>query len=215
MLLACVARCNTCAGAHLTCSTLLCLHFAFAPPCSPSFDLLRLYTTGNSCTPPCDPADPNYPACDPGHKGICGTNGAPYPEEFWNCADISIGAATPGGTPSGGTPSSGGGGGCTSSVVVKSGDSCWAISQAAGMTVSALQSLNPTATCSNLHIGQTLCVTGGTSGGGGCSKKAVVKSGDSCWAISQADGTTVSALQAANPGVNCSNLQIGQSLCLP
>lgn len=52
------------------------------------------YLTGNSCNPPCDITDPTYSAAtnscqDVGNMGICGVNGA-YPEEFWNCADISI-----------------------------------------------------------------------------------------------------------------------------
>lgn len=43
------------------------------------------YLTGNSCTPPCEPADPNYapsnPAkgCDKQAMGICGQSGN-YPE---------------------------------------------------------------------------------------------------------------------------------------
>ncbi|KAL8689314.1 MAG: hypothetical protein Q9218_004991 [Villophora microphyllina] len=42
-----------------------------------------------------------------------------------------------------------------------------------------------------------------------------IKSGDTFWAISQQLGISVDALQAANPGVNPSTLQIGQVINLP
>ncbi len=55
------------------------------------------YLTGNSCTPPNEPTE--YLGSS-GNIGECG-QGAPYPEEFWNCADVVIKSA--GGSP---TPSS-------------------------------------------------------------------------------------------------------------
>ena len=42
-----------------------------------------------------------------------------------------------------------------------------------------------------------------------------IKSGDTFWSIAQSHGTTVGALEAANPGVNPSGLQIGQVINLP
>ena len=42
------------------------------------------WLSGNSCVPPGDPRGPNDPL------GSCGGTGS-NPEEFWNCADISIG----------------------------------------------------------------------------------------------------------------------------
>jgi len=39
-----------------------------------------------------------------------------------------------------------------------------------------------------------------------------VVSGDTCWAIANANGITVAQLQSYNPGVDCNNLQIGQQL---
>lgn len=52
------------------------------------------YLTGNSCVPP------NEPAKYVGTSGMaeCGGN-APYPEEFWNCADIKIAPAGSSPTP--------------------------------------------------------------------------------------------------------------------
>ncbi|GAB4815625.1 hypothetical protein N2152v2_008081 [Parachlorella kessleri] len=48
------------------------------------------WTTGNSCVPPGSPFG--------GNSGVCGDGGA-YPEEFWNCADISIGGDAAPSTP--------------------------------------------------------------------------------------------------------------------
>ncbi|KAF6256159.1 hypothetical protein COO60DRAFT_139667 [Scenedesmus sp. NREL 46B-D3] len=50
------------------------------------------YLTGNSCWPPCSKEDPTFPNCRPPTYALpyCGTQGAAYPEEFWNCADIRI-----------------------------------------------------------------------------------------------------------------------------
>ena len=42
-----------------------------------------------------------------------------------------------------------------------------------------------------------------------------IKSGDTFWSIAQAHGTSVGAIQAANPGVNPSSLQVGQIIHLP
>eukprot|EP00877_Chromochloris_zofingiensis_P007165 jgi/Chrzof1/2701/Cz11g25210.t1 len=57
------------------------------------------YLTGHKCIPPCQRSDRYYPNCrnDPKYAGTylkdtdyCGNPWAAYPEEFWNCADISI-----------------------------------------------------------------------------------------------------------------------------
>ena len=42
-----------------------------------------------------------------------------------------------------------------------------------------------------------------------------IKSGDTFWSIAQAHGTSVGAIEAANPGVNPSALQVGQVINLP
>ena len=42
-----------------------------------------------------------------------------------------------------------------------------------------------------------------------------IKSGDTFWSIAQAHGTSVAAIEAANPGVNPSSLHVGQVIKLP
>lgn len=50
------------------------------------------WLAGHNCWPPCDKADPTYPACKaPTYQlPFCGSPGSGYPEEYWNCADIKI-----------------------------------------------------------------------------------------------------------------------------
>ncbi|MDI3270652.1 MAG: LysM domain-containing protein, partial [Bacillota bacterium] len=42
-----------------------------------------------------------------------------------------------------------------------------------------------------------------------------VQAGDTFYSLAQKYGTTVAAIQAANPGVDPSKLQIGQVICIP
>lgn len=114
------------------------------------------------------------------------------------------------------------GGGCpagTSPYVIRSGDTFYAIAQRNGITVAQLTAANPGVNPNALRIGQTICVPGrGTPGGGACpagSAPYVIRSGDTFYAIAQRFGLTVAALQAANPGVNPNALQIGQLICIP
>lgn len=50
------------------------------------------------------------------------------------------------------------------------------------------------------------------SGPSGC-QSYTVKSGDTCYSIWTAHGQTEAQFDALNPGINCSNLQIGQQVC--
>ncbi|MEW6182169.1 MAG: LysM domain-containing protein [Bacillota bacterium] len=43
----------------------------------------------------------------------------------------------------------------------------------------------------------------------------VIRSGDTFWLLAQCYNTTVEAIQAANPGADPYNLQIGQVVCIP
>ncbi|WIA21942.1 hypothetical protein OEZ85_004308 [Tetradesmus obliquus] len=53
------------------------------------------YMTASTCWPPCPEKNKGEPTCE--NKQVfltCGTGWAQYPEEFWNCADVSIAGAT-------------------------------------------------------------------------------------------------------------------------
>ncbi|KAJ6619618.1 RlpA-like double-psi beta-barrel-protein domain-containing protein-containing protein [Mycena sp. CBHHK59/15] len=70
----------------------------------------------------------------------------------------------------------------------------------------------------DLQIGQVLCLSGG--GGpppsGGCGQTYTVVSGDTCADIESRTGVSDSQLHVLNPSINsgCTNLQIGQVLCV-
>ncbi|KAJ6504937.1 RlpA-like double-psi beta-barrel-protein domain-containing protein-containing protein [Mycena vulgaris] len=112
--------------------------------------------------------------------------------------------------------------GCAQTYTVASGDTCSAIESRTGLSDAQLHSLNPSINggCTNLQIGQVLCLSGGSSGGGGsgggCAQTYIVVSGDSCAAIESRTGVSDAQLHALNPSINsgCTNLQIGQVLCL-
>ena len=104
---------------------------------------------------------------------------------------------------------------------VKSGDTFYLLAKRFGTTVSAIQAANPGVNPNNLQIGQVICIPGATGGPGpspGCPSgtfQYTVKSGDTFYKLAKRFGTTASAIQAANPGVNPNNLQIGQVICIP
>ncbi|KAJ7861621.1 hypothetical protein B0H13DRAFT_1638994, partial [Mycena leptocephala] len=124
-----------------------------------------------------------------------------------------------------GTETSGGGGGseCAQPYTVVGRDTCAAIESKTGVSDAQLHSLNPAinSACTNLQVGQTLCLKAGTGGGGGgsgggCTQTYTVVSGDTCAAIESKTGASDAQLRAQNPAINsaCTNLSIGQTLCL-
>ncbi|KAJ7622125.1 RlpA-like double-psi beta-barrel-protein domain-containing protein-containing protein [Roridomyces roridus] len=110
------------------------------------------------------------------------------------------------------------GGECTKSYTVVSGDTCNLVEAKNGVSDATLHSLNPAINsgCTNLQIGQVLCVAGKNGGSGSCPQKYTVVSGDNCAAIEARFGLSDSALHSMNPSINsgCTNLQIGQVLCV-
>ncbi|KAF7378498.1 hypothetical protein MSAN_00277200 [Mycena sanguinolenta] len=129
------------------------------------------------------------------------------------CTNLSIGQTLCIQAGTGGSSSSG----CTQTYTVKSGDTCSAIETATGVSDAELHALNPAINsgCTNLSVGQTLCLSGSGSGGG-CTQTYTVKSGDTCSAIEAATGVSDAQLHALNAAINsgCTNLSIGETLCL-
>ncbi|KAF7342676.1 hypothetical protein MSAN_02025400 [Mycena sanguinolenta] len=89
---------------------------------------------------------------------------------------------------------------------------------AKGLTLAELYSYNPpiNSGCTNLAIGEVLCLGPGGGSGGTCTQTYTVKSGDTCSAIATQVGLTVSQLLTLNPPINsgCTNLGIGQVFCV-
>ncbi|KAH7415910.1 hypothetical protein KP509_14G065600 [Ceratopteris richardii] len=99
-------------------------------------------------------------------------------------------------------------GSCTL-YTVKSGDTCYDISQENGVSLEDFLSWNPGINCNNLQIGQEVCISAPC-----CCTIYTVKSGDTCYDISQVNGVSLEDFLSWNPGINCNNLQIGQEVCI-
>ncbi|KAF8142403.1 hypothetical protein K438DRAFT_1541694, partial [Mycena galopus ATCC 62051] len=93
---------------------------------------------------------------------------------------------------------------CSPTYTVKSGDTCYDIAAANGLTVAQLLSYNPSIDCASmlpLHL-SVLCL------GGTCTQTYTVQTGDTCSTIATHVGLTVSQLFALNPSINsgCSSM---------
>lgn len=103
--------------------------------------------------------------------------------------------------------------------VVRAGDTFFSIAQRFGVTVQALIAANPGVDPEALLVGQQICIpaqvqpppTGCPAG----TTPYTIRAGDTFFALARRFNTTVEAIQAANPGVNPNNLQIGQVICIP
>jgi len=104
---------------------------------------------------------------------------------------------------------------CTRTYTVRDGDICDSISAANNASTYQLAVVNPgiNSDCTNLLPGQTLCL--GTSGKD-CTTTYVVKPNDDCDMVSSAYNINTTVLSHNNPQLNadCSNLYIGEVLCV-
>lgn len=129
---------------------------------------------------------------------------------------------------------------CAEHYTVQAGDSCYVVDTRYGLSFAQLQALNPgviNTDCTNLDIGQVICVAGVNATTSSstipsttsssvasptptppCAQHYTVTAGDSCYVIDTKYGLTFAELQALNPGAaintDCTNLQIGQVLCV-
>ena len=107
---------------------------------------------------------------------------------------------------------------------VKSGETLGFIANKYGTTVSNLMKWNNLKS-TNLQVGQTLKVEGGSSSSNSSQTQStqtstsssgashhIVQSGDTFWKIAQKHGTTVDAIQRLNPSIKSSDLKIGQKI---
>ncbi|KAH7100965.1 hypothetical protein BKA62DRAFT_704658 [Auriculariales sp. MPI-PUGE-AT-0066] len=137
----------------------------------------------------------------------------------------STGSSNTGSSSSGSSSS----GSCAKTYTVVKGDTCSKVQSKNSVSFSTLRSLNSkvNSSCSNLQIGQKLCVKkgsssssssgstkGNTSTSSGCKSYHTVKKGENCNKIR--GGTSLDKFRKLNPGVNssCSNLQVGKKYCV-
>ncbi|MCO5559969.1 hypothetical protein L7F22_013573 [Adiantum nelumboides] len=78
-------------------------------------------------------------------------------------------------------------------------------SQLPALLVVVLLLAGPLFICSKLPI---------TNGETACDASVEVKEGDTCFSIAKAFNSTIAHIKEANPGINCTDLQIGQKVCL-
>lgn len=104
----------------------------------------------------------------------------------------------------------------------KSGDTCSSVAATYGVSVDLFQSLNKRVNCTvnpSIAPGTLLCPYVVDSSllhpdGWICNATVAAKAGDTCWGIAQAGAISLKQLEAWNPGLNCSNIWLGTSICL-
>ncbi|NPV71050.1 MAG: LysM peptidoglycan-binding domain-containing protein [Firmicutes bacterium] len=99
--------------------------------------------------------------------------------------------------------------------VVARGDTFFSISKRFRVSVGALIQANPGVNPEALLIGQQICIPDVRRICPAGYFRYVIKSGDTFRNLAMRFNTTVEAIQAANPGADPYNLQIGQVICIP
>lgn len=99
---------------------------------------------------------------------------------------------------------------------VKPGDTFFALARRYNTTVEAITAVNPGVSPGNLRVGQSICIPVRRSVVP-CSpgNRYVIKAGDSFSKLASRYGISVTAIIQMNAGVDPSNLQVGQVICLP
>lgn len=104
----------------------------------------------------------------------------------------------------------------STSYTIRPGDTLFSLAQRFNTTVSAILALNPGLDPNNLQVGRIICIP--VSQPTVCPPGTftyVIRAGDTFYSLAIRFNTTIAAIQAANPGVNPNNLQIGQRICIP
>ncbi|KAJ7271763.1 hypothetical protein C8J57DRAFT_1064894, partial [Mycena rebaudengoi] len=94
---------------------------------------------------------------------------------------------------------------CAQTYTVQNGDTCSHIESTHGVSDAQLHTLNPSINsgCTNLQIGQVLCLSSGSGGrGSGCMQTYTVQSGDTCSHIESTIGISDAQLHTLNPSID-------------
>ncbi|MCL6558349.1 MAG: LysM peptidoglycan-binding domain-containing protein [Firmicutes bacterium] len=107
----------------------------------------------------------------------------------------------------------------TFTYTIRTGDTFFSLARRFGVSVEDLIAVNPGVNPDALLIGQQICIPA-VEGipPGACPAGTIpyiVRPGDTFFSLARRFGTTVEAVQRANPFVDPNNLRIGQLLCIP
>lgn len=99
---------------------------------------------------------------------------------------------------------------------IKANDTFFDLARRFNTTVEAIITVNPGVNPDNLKVGQSICIPVRRSFVP-CSpgNRYVVKAGDSFSKLARRYGIAINTVIQMNPGVDPSNLQVGQIICLP
>ena len=108
---------------------------------------------------------------------------------------------------------------CGETQEVQAGDTCYDLAQESRLSLSDFYAINSDVgeDCATLYPGQTIC-TGkrtdyGSGSSGECSLHTTIRVGDTCERIAARASLTSLQLRGLNPGMNCSEIIIGEELC--
>lgn len=113
-----------------------------------------------------------------------------------------------------------------STYTVQAGDSLWTIAQSQGVSLSSLESANPTISPSDLLVGTSLQIPAPTPAPTPTVQSSpppsateyaqyLIQPGDTLWSVAHSYGISLLALEASNPSVAPNNLGIGTQLQIP
>ncbi|MGI6405685.1 MAG: LysM peptidoglycan-binding domain-containing protein [Syntrophaceticus sp.] len=96
---------------------------------------------------------------------------------------------------------------------IQAGDTLFSLAEQFGVTVAAIQDVNPGIDPRQLAIGQRICIPARRCPEG--TFVYVVRRGDTLSSIARRNNTTVRAIVRVNPGIDPDQLAIGQEICVP
>lgn len=101
---------------------------------------------------------------------------------------------------------------------IRSGDTLFGIARSLGISLDALLRANPGINPEALRVGQVICLPVTPVPPTECPtgfERYTIMAGDTLFALARRFGTTVEAIQRANPGLDPNSLRVGQIICIP
>jgi GH18 family chitinase/LysM repeat protein len=102
---------------------------------------------------------------------------------------------------------------CNSTYTLQSNDTCASIAMSNSISISQLQMMNPTLSCSNVQAASSVCTRDGRDG---CLAFTTIGSSDTCASLAARGRIGLQALQSYNPDLDCSSLNnlVNMPVCI-